>query len=246
MFLEFNRKSLHVQLSDQEENYFQSTSSFLSQNADGELMVKSGFFASSRKVGDVHRYSLQFVSGRWSLAKPNGEVLTKFAGKQHDQPVSGRANQLVLLLESPHKDEYDSKHQALGPALGASGRNIFTYFTSHVVPILENFGLNIDKKKEYSFCIVNPVQYQASLVDIHKEGLIKGIRDKVWMALWPECKADFIKRLKSYTPDIILNGCTSEVKGELKGAIATVQGAQCFDVTHPSAWQSALAGFKKP
>ncbi|MGZ8189493.1 MAG: hypothetical protein ACXWTN_12105 [Methylosarcina sp.] len=244
MILEFKQKRLHVKLNEQEEKLFQVSSPYL-VNEDGELVVKDSFFSDERVVRDAHRYDLRFQDSKWHFTAPGGHGLSKFASNQFDKELESRPNQILLLLESPHKDEY-SAQVAAGPALGASGRNIFVYFPTHVLPILMSLGLELDRDRDYSFCLVNPVQYQASLVDIHKESLVKNLRDKVWMVLWPECKKDFIDRLERYTASIIINGCTSTVKIELRGLLSSLNpAAQRFEVTHPAAWQNAFAGFKK-
>lgn len=247
MLLEFNRKLLPVGLTAKERKYFTDTMPFLSRNARGELVVSSKFFSDIRTVQDVHRYDLLYVEDQWVFTKPGGtKMLTNFASNQHDTPIVGRPNQLVLLLESPHKDEYGSDGSALGPALGESGKNIFSLFCSHVLPILENLGMLLDKRSRYPFCIANPVPYQASLVDIHKaDKLIEGIRNKAWMALWPECEVDFMNHLQQYQPSILLNGCTRDLKAEVKLVVETLPGVQQFDVTHPSAWTRSLAGFRR-
>lgn len=245
ILLNFKGKTLSVKLSKQEQQLFKGTSPFLSRGAKGELIVSDDFFEDSRAVRDVHRYDLLFVRDNWALTKPGGQEPTEFASNRYDIPITASKNQLILLLESPHKDEYGPDGRALGPALGATGRNICTLFTSHVLPMLENLGLTLMRRNRYQFCIVNPVPYQASLVDIHKGKLVETVRNKVWMVLWPECKLDFKTRLSQYTPSILLNGCTSKVKDEVGEVIASVRGVQHFDVTHPSGWQRTLAGFHK-
>ncbi|WP_020564291.1 hypothetical protein [Methylosarcina fibrata] len=244
MILEFKQKRLRVDLNEQEEKLFQVSSPYL-DNTDDELVVKNSFFSDERVVRDAHRYDLRFQNGGWRFTAPGGHALSRFASNQFDQEPKRRPNQILLLLESPHKDEY-SAQVAAGPALGASGRNIFVYFPTHVLPILMSLGLVLDRDHDYSFCLVNPVQYQASLVDIHKESLVKNLRDKVWMALWPECREEFIDRLERYQPAILVNGCTSTVKAELRGLLSSLESAaQRFEVTHPAAWQNAFAGFKR-
>lgn len=244
MILEFKQKRLRVDLNEQEEKLFQVSSPYLDNTGD-ELVVKKSFFSDERVVRDAYRYDLRFQNGRWRFTVPGGHALAKFSSNQFGREPERRPNQNLLLLESPHKDEYAAQ-VAAGPALGASGRNIFVYFPTHVLPILMSLGLELDRENAYSFCLVNPVQYQASLVDIHKESLVKNLRDKVWMALWPECRKEFIDRLERYEAAIIVNGCTSTVKVELRGLLSSLRpAAQRFEVTHPAAWQNALAGFKK-
>ena len=83
---------------------------------------------------------------------------------------------------------------------------------------------------------------------IHGKGAKDTLRDKVWKALYPKCKDDFKNRLANYNPTIILNGCTSGLKGivqETVNEVFPVQSIQTFNISHPSGWQSQLGAFKK-
>lgn len=243
MYLGFNNKRIRVELDAGEREKIDVQSTFIKRE-DRDLVVDASFFSESRVVKDEHRYDLRRQNGRWYLTRPGGENLVGLGVVPTHLDPKGSKNNIVLLLESPHKDEY-SPSGAFGPALGASGRNIAQYFAGYVIPILDSLGMTLDEAKVYSLCIVNPIPYQTSLVDIHKEGLIESIRNKVWEALWGECRSDCISRLSAYCPSVILNGCTSSLKPRLFDVVSSFTEAQRFNVTHPSSWQRAFGGFKQ-
>lgn len=243
MYIEFNNRRIRVELDASERKKVDVQSPFVKREDCG-LVIDASFFSESRVVKDEHRYDLKHQEGSWCLTHPGGSDLAGIdVTPTHLDPRDSK-NNIVLLLESPHKDEY-SPSGALGPALGASGKNIAQFFAGHAIPILHHMGLTLDEAKVYSFCIVNPIPYQTSLVDIHKEGLIKSIRDKVWSALWDECRSDCISRLSAYRPSVILNGCTSSLKPLLFEVVSSLKEAQRFNVTHPSSWLRTFGGFKR-
>ncbi|MFY0578237.1 hypothetical protein ACN28S_31505 [Cystobacter fuscus] len=233
---------------------------------DGHITVVDRFFAPDRKVDDKQRYLLCWHDnvGWWDLHTPEGTCLRSFQGQQRnmarlfdrldrDIDLSAPERKIAVLLESPHKDEYDNELRPLGPARGATGRNFQKYFVSHVVPMLGLAGLDL-RDAVYRIYLVNPVPYQASLrYLISSQGARRRLGDKlkneVWKVLWNAgCQTDFVGRLMEYRPQIVLNGCTKDVK-QLVTCALNSRGSefgleQHFNVSHPSDWQRALAPFK--
>ena len=209
------------------------------------------YFKDEKKVPDAWRYIikkqdnifiLESVAGKYShLAEEN-----KFGDVKTDEIPPEREN-IILILESPHKDEYSSDFTPLGPAQGATGKNIEKYFGKNLLPLAEKL---IDKNfnGEYNLIISNPVQYQTSLYRLHKTSLgksyAKRLRDRVWEMLFQEkkVKENFLERLISYKPFAIINGCTSTVSPAvtefLKNDFLSAADFKSFifKTTHPSSW----------
>lgn len=127
------------------------------------------------------------------------------------QPPCGS---IVLLLESPHKDEYEYnggrivRHKA--PASGSSGSNIDSCL-GNVLSGIEEQQLIVPGRH---VIISNPIQFQTSLHAIHEKSVSKSpwnkLRDNVWNTLWeePQIEQDFRERLPTYSPHLIINACT--------------------------------------
>lgn len=240
--------NLEILLSKKEQESFSNESTFLNKSGH-EWLVKDSFFNDSTRVEDVFRYYLKYEKDSgWCFYDNENRKKSDFCIKNDSKElISSNEPVIVLILESPHKDEYEIKNGELiprSPAAGDSGRAIHNYFTSHVLPILINLGLKLEFDKEYKFYIVNPVPYQTSMVNIHQEGLISSLRDKVWEKMYPILKQDFVERLKKYKPTVILNGCTSNLKEQLKPELLKLEDTVIFNVNHPASWQRALSGFK--
>jgi|LGVE01.1.fsa_nt_gb hypothetical protein len=111
---------------------------------------------------------------------------------------------IVLILESPHVEEYKSKfNYKPAPALGSTGLSL----KQHFIKILDDF-MTTDmtiEDGEYHIILANAIQYQCSLGQ--KPGIF---RDEVWLKLWvtQKYKQLFMDRIKDYDPDIIINCCT--------------------------------------
>ncbi len=247
---QFKNKKLEIELSEKEVEKFSATSIFLDKG-DNDWEIKNSFFDKNSLVPDIFRYVLKCSSvGVWSFLDTKKRAVDKFEidNDSKNIPTEGSKN-IILILESPHKDEYKIKDYKLvprSPASGDSGKAIFNLFTSHVMPMLISLGLKLNESDEYNFCIVNPVPYQTSLVSIHQKGLISSVRDKVWKVMYPELKEIFKSKLDSYKPFIILNGCTSNLKDLLQPEINQIQNCKVFNVNHPASWQRSLSGFKIP
>jgi len=106
---------------------------------------------------------------------------------------------IVIVLESPHVQEYevDKYSIAPAPALGLTGQNLNDYFIDLIRGEID--------EGNYHVILMNAVQYQCSL------GVnTKRFRDRIFLSMWSEktIRDDFTKRLKKYKPDIIINLCT--------------------------------------
>lgn len=129
---------------------------------------------------------------------------------------------IALLVESPHKDEFDEIFNPLCPLNGLSGRR----FANNIVGFLEKWFNNSfinDGKYYFEVKIINPIQYQTSLYhflngkiaynrfgNFSYTSIDHSLRDDVWRFLYQKCglEADFIRRVQVYSPDYIINCCT--------------------------------------
>lgn len=101
---------------------------------------------------------------------------------------------IVLIMESPHKDEFIEEW---GPAKGKTGVQI----RKHIATIVSGLGGRLS-----GLILVNAIQYQCSLGKPTRQH-----RDRVFRSLWSNGGAeDFERRLKQlYRPgDMLLNCCT--------------------------------------
>ncbi len=221
---------------------------------NGDLIIESGFFDDSKKVPDVYRYDLVNINGQWELVYPNTSILAQPGCYHHDVDIDPNKNNILVILESPHKDEYCKKcFNPIAPANGPTGRNFCKRFISVIITLSIPHRCNLQlTEKKYSICFINPVQFQTSLHFIRGGGLDKSIekelRDKVWDKLFFHSQNDFIPRLQRYNPVVILNACTGSKDGlipprTLKDYVRTTVNNRghlaCipkFNTYHPSAW----------
>ncbi len=235
-----------------DENKNIKSSDYLEVTSAASLRIKSSFFYKDKRVEDKHRYNLMFINGKWKLKRlSHDKKITETPGE----------NNILVILESPHRSEYDPQFKPIAPAMAetGTGKKFDKYFTSHLLPILESFGLILCRKQIYRICLVEPVPFQATLDKIHGKGVESSLRNKVWDALYQKCENDFKHRLQAYNPVIILNGCTSDGSGlaklsskkTLKDQVTesinsisfnNVNGLQKFEVSHPCCWNTLVYG----
>ena len=131
---------------------------------------------------------------------------------------------IILILESPHKDEYKVKRCSKdsncsyrdsirpAPARGATGKNIKRYLPE--IFACEEF-------KGYKVALVNPIQYQCSLGNLKL-----GLKDEIFRvlmsmkrSLYLSCFNERIRFIYNPAHDLVINCCTSGEDGRNKDII---------------------------
>lgn len=191
----------------------------------------SVYFQNAQAVQDEKRGYLMYINGWCFVSEPQ----YLFLRQKKD------LNKLALVLESPHVDEYSSHFVPLRPANGKTGIKLNKKITDR--PFINNLNQNTD----YEVYLMNPIQYQCSchyhLTNNGYKTLISSdLTKKVFRALFNEkkgnLKQDFVNRLKTYSPDVIVNSCTSSLKTSV--IKTTIQKAfaipNYYEDIHPSMW----------
>jgi hypothetical protein len=164
--------------------------------------------------------------------------------KQHLLPPDRNSSfkTIVIILESPHLDEYKD-HSFINPALGTTGENLQNYFEKLINALaISEHDL---KNGQYRIILMESIQYQCSL---GIKPLNKNIRNLVFSEIWNlqnkngefPTKNDFISRLASYMPDVILNLCTTPsnnlVQKEIEQYRNKYPSVKLYIGCHPSSW----------
>lgn len=149
--------------------------------------------------------------------------------------ASERAQQpcLVMVLESPHVDEFIDEP---GPAKGFTGDMIRNFLPE---------AINLQDADEFGLVLINAIQHQCSL------GFSTAIyRDKIFRAAWAQGGLEnFVIRLESVVRpgDIVMNCCTKgndfELNTPLRSLVEASIRAHLPDVQairrmHPSSWRT--------
>lgn len=171
----------------------------------------------------------------------------QFIGDDFKYENIGKALQpsLIIILESPHIDEFDNDKREIGPAHGKTGSNIRNLFHCATRKILVKSGI------KYRLILINAVQYQCSLGLGSRANLSQ--KDDVFDSCWEHKfigRSDFLNRLNPFISiesdkSIIINCCTkssnkskAERKQKVSEAIREVVGSKTFyELSHPSAWR---------
>lgn len=148
---------------------------------------------------------------------------------------------IVIILESPHKDEYKESGAANGPAFGPTG----TCFNKHFKRLItaKDIGMGITTGV-YDVILINAVQYQCTF----GETIDSKFRDYNWLNCFEKgCAEDLICRLEALQPEILINACTKS-DANLQLAVHTTiflhraMGKTLFSKyiygTHPITWTS--------
>ena len=203
---------------------------------------------SSQAIFDEYLCTLSynFQNSSWEINNKvnafNGRINGSFTN-QVDYGLSPKRDCILLILESPHINEFDINGLPIGPAIGTTGNNIFRYFEKCINSSLSReFRLNLNQSLTYNVVLLNAIQFQCS------EGvkpIKKSNRDENFIKLINnENYCDVDKRInwfkqKNSNP-IIINACTKGCSKiplfvHLDGKISNLN-LNIFHSSHPSSW----------
>ena len=190
----------------------QSGSPYVREDENDVLVMN--FFGVSNRVSDVSRYRI----GSDRKPVPHCDI-----SELHQLHQLRQYGSIVLLLESPHKYEYQpgNINCPIAPANGTTGENIHRCLSTVLSGIRAK---HIEVRPSESelllrgrhVIISNPIQYQTSLHAIHGQSVQDSpwdtLRNNVWKTLWNDedghVKQCFLGRLNTYNPSLIINACT--------------------------------------
>jgi hypothetical protein len=144
---------------------------------------------------------------------------------------------MIMILESPHTDEFDVGKVPIGPAKGPTGTNIRNAEHWNAV-----FG---EEYREFGLVLVNAIRYQCSL------GISTDcVRDEVFIEMWNGGgREEFHERLLKIVKkgDVIANCCTAGKDRKLRELVQAelvnlnnklmAKGvSKLIRRTHPSSW----------
>lgn len=171
------------------------------------------FFQDTNKVPDVSRYDVLIEN---QIVQPliKHDCSDFPCSHYNDQNTDSVERSIVVILESPHKFEYcitSKQIHPIAPAQGTTGRSLEEYLVTHISQVVEK---NPQLNGLYSVVLLNPIQWQTSLAMFMKnsKSLHNELRDKIWKTLWtcPDVQDDFIDRLSSVKPELVVNACTGK------------------------------------
>ena len=223
---------------------------------NGDVIV-TGMFGSRNIVPDVYRYDIrrcQNVNGFTLSPHSVCEVNPRRHNNYMDRPaINAGTPSLVVVVESPHKEEYHNANlscpiaAAQGDSPGETGYGIQHHLTEIVELVDDVTGIG----NMYSVIIANPIRWQTSLSSLHNQTVRdspwRELRDAVWSALWgiAAVRCDFLSRLCSYNPSIVVNACTGG-SGNSGSNAEVDQFLSCNNIVsdgnhrprtpHPSVW----------
>ena len=140
---------------------------------------------------------------------------------------------MILILESPHADEFYKNGKPIGPAVGETGTNIRTY-------IQKIFKDTFGSIEQYHLILMNVIPYQCSL-GVDTEYFRTSVFKKMWNDKNIGSKLFFENRLKNLRGKLgaenvfIVNACTSMngFKANIQESIKNITGKYELQLMHP-------------
>lgn len=203
-----------------------SSSAFVLQTQNS-LTISQSFW---KKTPNVIRYTYKYLGNlQFQLASRRCSCYTITSSNYPDIDFAGsylsERRLIGIILESPHKDEYNlhnTRISPIAPAQGATGRTINTEILDVIIKVarqINSLAIKFDLNEIIDIVILNPIPYQTSLAHIHQQALSNSsyttLRNNVWKCIWntPGIQNDFLTVLSKFSSkDILINCCTSELK----------------------------------
>lgn len=220
-----------------------------------DFFINSTFF--SKEVENVYRYSIVIKNNTFKLFCFTYKDSYHFACSSYNDrqlSIKKRLKSIILILESPHMDEFDNNFNSIAPAQGITGKYIEMYIT-HIIKDIYIKNPNKIEDGEYRIIIINPIPCQSSLHYLHKQSLsssssFKTLRDKVWYELWsqdPKYKNNFISTINSINPIIIINSCTAVIKSKYLNPLlkSKFNNYIVYSSNHPSSWYTKRINLRR-
>lgn len=207
------------------------------------------FNGKSKNTSDIKRFRKPMFSNLYInfdiTEKINDEtrgVLFYFCGEYFflsiDQYLSLNFNKklkrLCLILESPHKSEFDSNNNPIRIANGTTGRKLESKIT------IKCKKWKLEKKYAYVIYLLNAIQYQCSCYKLLKDKWDRKNKKHVFKLLFSNkygfglCD-DFVNRVKMGEFYKIINCVTSDLKRDVNKVLKENKLKIICD-SHPSIW----------
>lgn len=194
------------------------------------------------KVNDEARGYLYYKNQEWAFCG-----LSQLSVKAYEN--------FVLLLESPHKDEFDSRGNPLRPANGITETKINNLLGKEITNhLIKNPSIHVlNQKTVYKVFLVNAIQYQTSCYNAlnNQQGYKdnwRTIRNAVFKALWNDrtinLPSNLTNRIKNLKASIVVecitggmnkNGQPCGLKKVVLNGLPTAITIS-FSLKHPSSW----------
>jgi hypothetical protein len=222
-----------------------------------DAFMRSNMFLGCKVVPDVWRYNITIPRKSDQpvivndLSDPLDIECSAFADRQ---AIRAEHPTIVVLLESPHRDEYtrdDSRFKPIAPAQGDTGTRFRKRLPDVINEAWKQLKVTHKLASTYSIILANPIQWQASLARYYSEELKKSVRNRVWKCLWNYKDGEdlivqryFKDRLREYKPRLIINACTANLSSNIDSYFLRSKESQdsildnCRVVRtyHPSSW----------
>lgn len=204
-------------------------------DSNNNVMCVNDFFKLKKKIGSEIRYEVNIT----------GSIIKVSPAQRTVNQYSNNKEYIVLVLESPSRNEYKFFHSPNGPALGRTGDMIDRYLSNVLKNSINNHRI---PNGNYLVYIINSVPLQTDLSSLFNDRkLTKTIKIHIWFELFlNQHYSNRFKRIISFIkPKLILNAATSyrisrnkksiqeEVSDSLKGL-----GFPVLTGKHPSKWNN--------
>lgn len=200
------------------------------EKSNNMYIIPKELFTNDKKVDDEIRYVIDIEDGKLSIEHKakiikNDEILNEY--KEYEK--------IIIITESPHRDEFTFDYKPIGVAQGKTGYGIEQKIEDLICD------LNITGGK-YILIISNPVQFQASLGSFYFGRIKDSIRNNLWAKLYN--KNEYLKRLQYYKAEYIINATTSGRRNRIKKVVDKYKEVNAdvviMNAQHPSKWVNCL------
>lgn len=223
------------------------SSNFINQKSN-DIIINQDYWTT---VPDTVRYRFKYVNNEFINLKIKNKVHSNSNYNEELLVLNKTNRRIIIILESPHLDEFTDNMKAISPAQGCTGKKIDSKVDLLLIKMKKV--IEFTQNEVIEIALVNPVPFQTSLVNIHGKKLEKQyvtLRNNVWRSIWYHAnyKEKFINLVNTlHSKDIIINACTYLLKKQISDALSEAQSFEgiIFNTYHPGARKNWLSKFEK-
>lgn len=193
------------------------------------------------------QYVGEFTNGQFT---PKQRINIEYDRDKNGIPIIKNIlcdKRIVVILESPHKDEFsllsNGQWSANGPAFGKTGDLFEDKFESVFSESQSYQNWQLANNATYDVILINSVQFQCSLGKALRKYKNKKERDENWYKCINEncIQDDLFYRIEALKPTILINLCTVGLKN-LQSVLSSIiskrinQRILYTSGSHPSTW----------
>lgn len=212
---------------------------------DKFLSIAESLVSPANSLTPVERTRCVISCPNQSVGRIGDISKTKSFTREEITKVSQNTKIVLLILESPHTDEYLQDNsgcwRARGPACGCTGY----WIRHHLLTVLQFVNSSIDYT-QWELLLVNAVRFQCSLGRNLQQRQNRCLKEKILRKclqthVFRKDLRDMVRDVVDGRTCLVVNACTKQTRGAVTELLLPNVSNGVVECDHPSSWRRGKA-----